>query len=520
MLQDLPELVLDLLCELLSYEDVLALRSTCKGLKWFVDGKQFTKLNLFVRKYSCHQRLFYTGDWVGYPHSLHSDDLAILTADRFKGQFAGVQRMIICYKRRNRLYERASTQFDLSILNCFSALSHLEIHELPLKGKLNLPELRIAAFKSNTGDPPFELNCPKLRALKIRWCKPILTSCTDQLDYLHYCDTDRKEISWLRITSPNLQRLSTLCLEAISYFYSDGLLRILSDLSTDRLSLPSLDRIRLERAESFEDLDEMVSRLDASKENDRTKRIQFTFLGRPIDSPDELRRIVNQINACNSETYDPLTVHPKGVRDGALRFLNEEPELGFLLAVIPDLSLSEESTVLSEQMVKKLKGIKVLRFGGALQLTESMLELFSSTCKSLRELYLWSRVTERMPRIMSNHLVNLDELVIHSCRFDTLKPLVEFRNLCRLSVHYLPSQDELTFICENSRTLECVSIGSSDPISLYVERDRTGLHQIRRPSERTDLSNAEFDNLHDMIRQFYENYVPKKKPRDSEIIGW
>lgn len=33
---------------------------------------------------------------IGYPHSLHSDHLAILTSARFRKQFGGVQKMIIC----------------------------------------------------------------------------------------------------------------------------------------------------------------------------------------------------------------------------------------------------------------------------------------------------------------------------------------------------------------------------------------------------------------------------------------
>ena len=117
MLQDLPELVLDVVCGHLSYEDVLALRCTCKGLKQFVDGKEFTKLNLFVRKYSFHHRLFYTDEPIYYSHSLHSDDLTILGSTRFREQFANVQRMIICTKRVwSELGNPDATEFDLNRL--------------------------------------------------------------------------------------------------------------------------------------------------------------------------------------------------------------------------------------------------------------------------------------------------------------------------------------------------------------------------------------------------------------------
>ena len=81
MLQDLPELVLDFLCvHQLSYEDV----------KGFVDGRQLTKMNLFIRKYPYHHRLFYTDEPIGYPHSYLSNVLSILDAPRFGEQFANV----------------------------------------------------------------------------------------------------------------------------------------------------------------------------------------------------------------------------------------------------------------------------------------------------------------------------------------------------------------------------------------------------------------------------------------------
>ena len=127
MLQHLPELVLDLLCDHLSIEDVLALRSTCKGLREFVNEKQFTILNLFVKKFWSHRRLFYTNDQIDYPHSLHSDDLTILDSIRFREQFTNVQRMIIFRTKPWSEIGEKTAEFDLNRLDCFGALSHLEI---------------------------------------------------------------------------------------------------------------------------------------------------------------------------------------------------------------------------------------------------------------------------------------------------------------------------------------------------------------------------------------------------------
>lgn len=406
MLQDQPK-ILNLLCDHLSYEDVLALRSTCKDLKQIVDGKQFTKLHLLIRKHFCHQRLFYTSDLVGYPHSLHSDDLVILITDRFRGQFASMQRMIICYKPMNRPYESDTTEFDLGALNCFSVLRHLEIHELSLKGKLNLPELQIAVFENEVKvpDPPFELNCPKLRALRISGCWPALTNLTDQLDYL-YCSSHDEAfwlVSWIKSNSPKLQRLSALCLETI-----DGLQQILFDLNSGKLSLPSLNRIRLKKAESFKQLPQLATSLDAFKENDRTKHIKFALLGRRIDSADELRRISS---VCKWDL--------KLLRAHELHSISKHPSLDFLLASVREVQ-SSGPIELSKKVIKKLRGIERLSFGGAYN-CPSTLELFARYCESLRFVYLYDQaVTERLLSTMSKHLVNLNELQMSKCQWETL----------------------------------------------------------------------------------------------------
>ena len=172
--------------------------------------------------------------------------------------------------------------------------------------------------------------------------------------------------------------------------------------------------------------------------------------------------------------------------DRPLRFLNEHHELGFLLATVPEVWLSEASE-LSEEVIKKIKRIKRLKFEGSYKLSnqsnqsnqsEFTLELLSRTCKSLRSLFLFHRtVTERLLKIMSNHLENLDEMEICNCKCETLKPLAEFRNLDRLLLNFAPPGDELTFICENSRTLD---------------------------------SRVWSTSLHDMIRHLYENCLPEK----------
>ena len=289
MLEDLPVLFLDLVCEHLSYEDVLALRSTCKGLKQFVDGKPFTKLNLFVRNYSYHHQLFYTDEWICYQHSLHSDDLTILNSNRFREQFRNVQQMIICRKFSFSSYKNPdTTEFDLDCLNGFKALRHLEIIEMPgINGRLDLPDLRVAAFETNPKQViPYswiELNCPRLRALKVIGCQPYLTCETDQLEYLQH-EARHNENRYLKSINTNLQKLSTICLRY------GAVLEFLPDLKTGAQILPSLIEIRMESS-FWGALDELESSMQEFKNDPRTERIKFVLVGRLFNSVDELWRI-------------------------------------------------------------------------------------------------------------------------------------------------------------------------------------------------------------------------------------
>lgn len=67
---------------------------------------------------------------------------------------------------------------NLEHLNHLKRLKHLEFNEMPcaeagcLTEKLNLPELQVASFTPLLGSgSSFELNCPKLRALRLKCCR-------------------------------------------------------------------------------------------------------------------------------------------------------------------------------------------------------------------------------------------------------------------------------------------------------------------------------------------------------------
>lgn len=500
MLLDLPELVLDLIYDHLSYEDVLVLRSTCKGLKWFVDGKpKFTKLNLFIHHYSFHHRLFYTEELIGYPHSYRSNDLSILNAFRFREQFVNVQRMI-CYRERHYLLEENYETFDLELLNCFAALRHLEISKFfCIKGNLNLQELRIAAFRAEKKVPNLssELDCPRLKALAVRQFKPALSGATNQLEYLQCCNCENPT-GYLKSISPNLRRLSAICFKSQYRF-----LEFLSSLKTN-LNLPSLSQIKLDHGSDLEfpeKLNEMASGLENLKRHS-VKQIQFTFNGRSICQPDKLRQIASLIKAYDLEAGEEDELYTMNLTDRTLAFLNGNSELEFLLsAACWSLNLDED-TEMSEELIKKLKNLTAIKFRNECKPSHATFELFARSCKSLRYLTLVHQmVTEPLLEMMANRLVNLQCLSIFECQFETVKPLVKFRNLEILSLDLVLTKSELMFIFENSRTVEVVLI-SREAASFHLIRTTTG------PKMRTIGSSSwtQFQTLQGMIDYYYDNY--------------
>ena len=537
MLSTLPELILDVLCDHLSYEDILMLRCTCKSLKFFVDSKRFTTLHLFVRKFPFPRRLFYTGETVGYSHSLHSGDFSILRSRRLREQFANLQKMTI-YRRYSYADSGFSSpcELDLNDLNCFSELTQLEINfEIcEIKGKLNLPKLQISAFQGFARSGSFELECPKLRALMIKLDhKVTLSSVTDQLDYLHY---DLTSTDHLKNICPNLRKLSTIVFEK-----GDFLLKFLTDLQTGSLHVPLLSQIRLEDCGHLGPLDEVVNSLKDLKNDPRTEHITFTLMGRPIHSPkNELRPIAELQRVYKAENLESHMLFlremlerlnmdmnefgeeecnqymrsndldTRNLKGRSLLFLKRRPELQFLFASTRAVRLDEDIE-LDEEMIKKLKNVNRFEFCSLFRPSDSLTELVIGSCKSLRSYEMYHQTaTERLLEIMSEQLLNLEYLSIRCCRHETLKPLTKFRNLEFLQTDFKIERDDVQFLFKNSRTLEIIGF----PYQKTERENGEGrfvqlLRRTQKPKvyRLTILGEPKQDFYFDTLREMIENYT-------------
>ena len=522
MLQDLPELVLDSVCDHLSYEDVLTLRSTCKGLKRFVDGMKFTKLNLFIRKFWYHHRLYHTDEPIGYAHSYHSPDPTILNSSRFRQQFVNVKQMVICSGGNYSGNRKIKKKFDLNFLNCFFALEQLELYEIyGINGKLSLQKLRIATFRgcsqSKEPDSSIELNCPRLSILRICQFKPALTSATNQLECLYYDYYDDPR-DYLESISPNLRKLSTICFKSTA-----SLSLFLSSLQTGSLSLPSLDLLKMQEFNGgLGGLDELANNLEILNRDPVKKPITLISEGRRMRSLGELREIARLVRSYDSQADNEHLLSYKFLNDHTLLFLNGDPELSFLLSLACAAELSK-NTELNEEIISKLKGIESLELSDQCKPSQSMLEHIVRTCKTLCSLYLSDqKLTKRLLETMAKHLVNLSHLRIWQCQCETLKPLAKFQNLEFIEMDLHPTKDELTFIYERSRSLESVRILCKNLIELMRTITVPNVCKIFKYEFRQTI---EFENLQTMIEGYikepFEKIEHTKRDRWGKIeFGW
>ena len=264
-MEKLPELVLVLISEYLSYEDLLSLRRTCRTLKQFVDQKQFESLFLFVGCYPRYHKLFHNEGSISYPNSFHLSDLSqfqsIRSCDRF-----GLLRKLCVFD-----YDRESPEgFVLSWLDNFERLEYFEASDFSkITGKLTSKSLRVASFDTSDKSP-FELDCPQLKALRIvNFAEPNLTG--DSLEYLSISDifyiTDEN-----RFNPPHfLRSFSSLDHLTAASFKEIKTLNIFLDLVIGQeVSVPSLKRVELDCCVDFANFDLLLDKLEnLNKRQDR-----------------------------------------------------------------------------------------------------------------------------------------------------------------------------------------------------------------------------------------------------------
>lgn len=132
---ELPELVIWLIAEQISHEDLQSLRVTCKKLKEAIDQRPSRNLHLFVETYPYERQLLHTGELVSYANTFYVRETNILKSPKFKGQFTGLCRLSI-YHMEDSIWELLKI-VDLNDINCFEELVHLELDGVAIEKKWN-----------------------------------------------------------------------------------------------------------------------------------------------------------------------------------------------------------------------------------------------------------------------------------------------------------------------------------------------------------------------------------------------
>ena len=128
MIERLPDLPIELILSMLSYEDRFSLRRTCKLLKCLVDGQMHRNLFVFLDCYPCRRRLFHSDEFVYYPDSCRIAKFDTFSSSDSKEQFKWIRKLTIYFDDFKFIFtELDRLVIDLDELNFFQELEHLEI---------------------------------------------------------------------------------------------------------------------------------------------------------------------------------------------------------------------------------------------------------------------------------------------------------------------------------------------------------------------------------------------------------
>lgn len=168
---------------------------------------------------------------------------------------------------------------NLSDLNCFEQLVHLELEGLALvKGELSLRNLKIAYFENMNEDTvKFGLDCPQLEALGIGCLtEPRLTSRTcHSVKHLYVNHACESKTYLLRLYS-KLKSLFSICFSG-----SGDLGSFVLAAWERRISVPSLKEIKLKELGGFPD--QLLWSLEELKSIQETKHIAIRINWKVMD---------------------------------------------------------------------------------------------------------------------------------------------------------------------------------------------------------------------------------------------
>ena len=435
-MEQLPDLVIELINEYLSYEDLASLRVTCKRLKEFIDRKAFVILYMFVGHNPLNLRLFHTNQEICYANSLRVENFNFTAT--FRKRFQHLRRLVI---HLHRCITLAGPLVHLDDWNCFEDLRQLQVIALQIDGRLSLKHLEIASFESMNGISErflFKLDCPRLKALAVRSAiRPTLISDSNHLTHLLFGVLFRngEEEDYLASFYSRLQNLRVVCFIDLNRL-NDFLVR----LNSGTLRLPSLSEIKLQdlemRINDIESFNRMIDQLRVLGNNPLTKHIGLYMNERPMN----LEQLLELSSVLTLPTLKGSIFR---MTNAKFRILSESPVCEYLFPGECSLKINEESE-LDEDMIWKLRRTMSIRFKNKFELESHLFDLLIRTWRSVSSLTFKNvHIEPQLLEKMAKYLVNVFRLDFQDDRLGDFRFVTKFSNLSQVYLNFNLKRDDL-----------------------------------------------------------------------------
>lgn len=444
-IEELPDLVINYICEHLSYQDLFRLRVTCKQLKEFVDRKVFRKVHVFVRQNPQYLNLFHTNREISHANSLRNDDFNIITA-KFRNLFEHIQQLVIYFEPHT--CENLEFSVHLNDLNHFESLRHFEVYAIHIDGRLILKNLEVALFSTpflTFETSAFEMDCPRLKALGTgETAEPTLISDASDLVYLFHdisLHSKLRENYWTDLYSRAVN-LSTVCFENLfllaefsAWLNGDG----------SRFFPPS--QIKLQKFSGFGDSEtvkKIAKELAVLKGKSITKRIDFLVNEQSLNL-DQLLELLSIFNRpeikqkiCSLNFFSFFSV-----TNSHLKILMENRIYDCLFPLILSITIDEESD-LNEEIILKLRKTGGLVFRNKFEIEEHLFELLLRTWRSVEKLAFENvHLKPEWLETMAEHFLNVKYLHFKDDKLGSFNFIGKFQNLVDLEFYFILERDAL-----------------------------------------------------------------------------
>ena len=495
---ELPELVILLISERLSHEDLQNLRVTCKRLKNIIDRRTPRSLHLFVRTHWIERYLFHTGELISYANTFRVSKIGILKSIRFLNKFSGLLKLTI---HGHRIF-RAALKIDLNHLsNYFKDLVHLEVNFFLVEnGKLSLRNLKNVIFRLLDGDnTTFELHCPRLEALGLGYKSlPRLTDETSiSVRHLYIENASHRNTLLLILYRKLRESLTT-----IQFRHAFDLNDFVLALIERKVYLPSLKKIQCKKGLGRQgDYCVLLQSLINLKSRHETRHIEI-FINWKMMGADDLVKMLDLVSKLADFSLLALN-------ENLLKHFNENPTLVCLLDGATSLSLqTNKEVILSMQLIGMLGNLMILKIGKEIEQNENFLECILKACKRIEILHAkFALFKQKQLDQMPSYLQNLWCLKVKDDFWPphlNLEFVGKFNNIAEVQFYLNVNKETMSFLfksCDHQPNFWLNILGIQH-IRIFGRPNKNGRFEIQIGSSDTK---AEFDSIEDAIEYYYQN---------------